>query len=221
MISNLTSLLTSRAPEGGAPVLSEPLHGATTAARPARLALAIVDLKRVLEIAELARGLAMVAQRRAARLNRGVQHGADRNNEPHGMVGWRAAAIGQRGSLPFRRQMRAKQRLADIDVAKPSDDALVEQRRLQRSLFPRAGLRQHGGIKRIAERFRAERLEKRFIVEIGACDDLHVAEAARIVERDHGAIVHLEHDMVVGRVLATRKLNRARRIPVTTLRSPK
>ena len=80
--------------------------------------------------------------------------------------------------------MRAKQRLADIDVAEARDHALVEQRRLQAGLLVGAGARQHGGIELIAERLGAEPLQQRLLVERVARDDLHVAEAARIVEDD-------------------------------------
>ena len=44
----------------------------------------------------------------------------------------RRERIAMRRGRALRRQMRAVQRLADIDIAEPGDDALVEQRRLQR-----------------------------------------------------------------------------------------
>ena len=139
---NLT--LAFGAPEGRAAVLSKAFHGATATSRAAWLALAIVDLKRVLEITEFARSLAVITQRRAACFNGCVQHRANRGNKPHGMIGRRAAFRCERGRLTLWRQMRAKQRLADIDIAKPRDNALVEQRGLQRCLLARASLRQHG-----------------------------------------------------------------------------
>src|SRR5690348_14819002 len=72
------SRLALRTPEGRAAVLGEAFDHAAAAAF---LTLAIVDQEVVLEIAELARGLAMVAQRRAARLDRLVQHGVNRLNQ--------------------------------------------------------------------------------------------------------------------------------------------
>ena len=57
------SLLALRAPEGRAPVLGEAPDDAAAARGLAFLAFAVVDLERMLEIAELARGLAMIAQR--------------------------------------------------------------------------------------------------------------------------------------------------------------
>src|SRR5689334_8728225 len=75
------SFLALRAPEGRAAVLGEALDHAATAAF---LAFAVVDQERVLEIAELAVGLAMVAQRRAAGLDRLVQHRVDGVDQPLG-----------------------------------------------------------------------------------------------------------------------------------------
>src|SRR4051812_13153889 len=141
------SPLALRAPERRAPVLRKPPHDAAAAGAFAFLALAIVDLERVLEIAELAGGLAVIAQRRAAGLDRLVQHSVNCLDQPFCMIG-RFAAGGTLGLLrrqrrrkPPRRQMRPEQRLADIDIAEPGDDALVEQRSLQAGLPVGAGAR--------------------------------------------------------------------------------
>src|SRR5664279_3163998 len=101
-------LLAFRAPERRAPVLGEALDDAAAAGGLALLALAIVDLKGMLEIAELAGGLAMVAQRR-----------------------------------------------------------------LQAGLLLGAGVRQHGGVEFVADRFGTETPEQRLLVERLASDDLH------------------------------------------------
>src|SRR5215472_18154134 len=85
------SLLAFRAPEGRPPVLGEALDHAAAAAC---LAFAVIHQKVVLEIAELAIGLAMVAQRRAAGLDRLVQHGMDRIDQAACVTGGCALAIG-------------------------------------------------------------------------------------------------------------------------------
>src|SRR3979490_1002151 len=72
--------LAFRAPERRAPVLGEALDDAATSRGLAFLALAVVDLKRMLEITQFARGLAMVAQRRAAGLDRLIQDRMDRRD---------------------------------------------------------------------------------------------------------------------------------------------
>src|SRR2546429_4403172 len=80
-------LLALRTPEGRAPILVEAADGAAAARGLALLALAVVDLERMLEIAEFARGLAMVAQRRAAGLDRLVQHRVDFFHQPPRAIG--------------------------------------------------------------------------------------------------------------------------------------
>src|SRR5262249_36550932 len=98
------SLLALRTPERRAAVLGEAFHHAATAAL---LALAVVDQKRVLEIAEFARSLTVIAQRGAAGLDRLAQQGVDGVDQPFRVVGWSALAVGQGFGLPFRREVRA------------------------------------------------------------------------------------------------------------------
>src|SRR3954447_23300618 len=85
-----TSPLALRAPEGRSSVLREPPHHAAAAGGDAGLAFAAVDLERVLEIAEFAGGLAVVAERRAAGGNGLVQHRMDRLDQADRVVGRRA-----------------------------------------------------------------------------------------------------------------------------------
>src|SRR6266700_5781479 len=123
--------LTFRTPEGRPAVLRETLHDAAAARCLAGLALAVVDLERMLEIAELARRLTVVAQAGAAGPDGVIQHGVDCIDQSLRMIR-RLTFLGrQRRGDPARRQMRAVQRFADIDVAEPRDHTLVEQRRLQ------------------------------------------------------------------------------------------
>src|SRR5258708_5272104 len=195
------SLLAFRAPERRAAVLRETSHDAATARGLAFLAFAVVDLKGMLEIAEFAGGLAMIAQRRAAGLDRLIQHRVNCIDQTFGVIGrlapGNALALSggnafalsgfgrqRRGQSP-RRQMRTKQRLADIDVAEPRDHALIEQRRLQAGLLVGAGARQHRRVEFVAERFGTEAAQERLPLQRMARNDLHVAEAARVVE-DNG-----------------------------------
>src|SRR3954452_1972275 len=108
-----SSLLALRAPEGRAAVLVEAAHRAAAARRLTFLAFAIVDLEGVLEIAKLAGSLAMIAQRRAAGLDRLVQHRVDFRHQPPRVIGGLALLARQRRGQPPRRQMRAVERLAD------------------------------------------------------------------------------------------------------------
>ena len=67
-----------------------------------------------------------------------------------------------------------------------------------------AGFRQHRAVERIAERLGPEQLDHRIARQRVARDQLHVAEAARIVEGDDRAVRHVEHHMIVRRELAAR-----------------
>ena len=60
---------------------------AATAFGLALLTFAVVDLERVLEITEFAVGLAVIAQRRAAGVDRLIEHRVDRRDQPSGVIG--------------------------------------------------------------------------------------------------------------------------------------
>src|SRR4029453_9990394 len=105
-----SSFLALRTPEGRTAILVEAADGAAAARRLALFAFAVVDLERMLEIAELARGLAMVAQRRAAGLDRLVQHRVDLLHQPPRVIGGLALFGRNRRGQPPRRQMRAIER---------------------------------------------------------------------------------------------------------------
>src|SRR5450631_4235932 len=149
------SLLTLRAPERRAAVLGKAPNDAATPRGLAFLAFAVINLERVLEITEFAGGLAMVAQRRAAGLDRLIQHRVNGIDQAFGVIGRLSFFCRQGRGQSSRRQMRTKQRLTDIDVAEARDHALIEQRRLQAGLLAGTGARQHGGVEFIAERFGA------------------------------------------------------------------
>ena len=52
------------------------------------------------------------------------------------------------------------QRLADIDIAEPRDEPLIEQQRLDRRLPPAKGLGEKRRVERLVQRFDAEPLEE-------------------------------------------------------------
>src|SRR5262249_5094692 len=119
----------TRAVERAAARLSDSAHanaGRAAGAALAGLALPAIDLPRVLEIAEFAVGLNVVAQRRAACGDGLLQGFLDRQNQPRG--------TGARYSR--RRALRAtpgtEQCLAGVDIAQAGDPLLIEQSRLDR-----------------------------------------------------------------------------------------
>ena len=155
----------------------------------------------MLEQPELAVGPAVIAQRGAAGLDRVLEHGLDGIDEFFRAFGRRARLDRDRGRPPPGRKPRPVQRLADINVAETGDDLLIQERGLERRLLALAGARQHRSVEFVAERLGPKRAQQRLPVELGARDELHHAEAARIVEGDPRAGRHVEHHVVVRGVL--------------------
>src|SRR5579884_426426 len=98
------SLLADRTVEGRARALDDAPDRAAAARARTRLALAVVDAEPVLKQAELAVGTAVVAQRRAARLDGIAQHCADRLGEPLRPFVRRILAVRERRGAPLRGQ---------------------------------------------------------------------------------------------------------------------
>src|SRR5262245_35003628 len=152
--------------------------------RGARLALAVIDTEVVLEISELAVGAAVIAQRGAAGLDRRLEHGLDGIDQRLRAPVGKTRSRRDRGGPPPGREPRAVECLADVYIAEPGDDLLIRQRGLQRGLLALARARQHAGVEFVAERLGTERAQQRLLVERGAGNELHHAEAARVVEGD-------------------------------------
>ena len=94
------------------------------------------------------------------------------------------------------------ERLADVDVAEPRDDALVEQRGLQAGLLAGARLRQHRGVELVAERLRPERAQQRLLARVAPRGTSFMQPNRRgSLNADHRARRHVEHHVVVRRQL--------------------
>ncbi len=93
--------------------------------------------------------------------------------------------------------MRPVKRLADVDVAQPGDDALVQQRRLD--VLDPAGERlgQRRGVESRVERLRSQRLEPGMLGQGPGCDQVHVAEPAGVEIGDPRPAIGAEQDMGV------------------------
>src|SRR5262245_24562945 len=91
--------------------------GTGAARRGAAFAGAVVDAEIVLEVAELAVGAAMVAQRGAAGGDRVREHGLDGIDQPLRALVRRPGFARDRGRAPLGREPRAVKRLADVNVA--------------------------------------------------------------------------------------------------------
>ena len=113
--------LAFRAVEGRAAALDD---APDRAAAGARLAFAVIDREVLGEIAELAVGLDEVAQGRAAGRDRLAEHRRDRRGQA------RRAGSRHLARRPCADRSAPGKRLADIDIAEPGDDPLVEQQQL-------------------------------------------------------------------------------------------
>src|SRR5690242_10672508 len=95
----------------------------------ASLAFAVIDREIVLEIAELAIGPDVIAQRRTTGGDCRLEHRTDRIGKPVGAIERSSRSARDRARRPVRRQARLPQRLADINVAEAGNETLVHQRR--------------------------------------------------------------------------------------------
>ncbi len=89
------------------------------------------------------------------------------------------------------------QRLADIDVAEPGNNALIHEERLE---IGAAAMRALGQISRaevLAERLHAETGEQRMRFQLRFRNEQHEAEPARIVVGDFSAARHAEEHVVM------------------------
>src|SRR5688572_3880712 len=89
------------------------------------------------------------------------------------------------------------ERLAYIDVPEPGHDTLIGERRFQRCLLTLERVRESRRVEAAIERLRTKRRQRASDREATCFDDVHLAEAARIVEDDGGARRHREEYVVV------------------------
>ncbi len=101
---------------------------------------------------------------------------------------------------PPRRQSGAIERLADIDVAEPGDDALIEQGGLDRGHLAGEFGSEIGAVEPRLERLRPEAGQQRVPVGLAAPHIIEQAETARVVEADDGAVVEGQDHVVVARL---------------------
>ena len=177
-------------------------------------ALFAIDQEGMLEIAERAVGLAMIAQGRAAGGDRLLQNGADRGGKSFGLGGRLAACAGDRAGLAQRRQAGAMKGFADIDIAEAGDEALIEQRGLQRRSSGRrtAAPEPRRRNRRRAARCRALRNSGWAARSPDGASCIE-AEAARVVIDDARAVRQMKDDMVMRRVLRALEMEGARAFP--------
>src|ERR1700730_10045639 len=158
----------------------------------------------MLEIAERAVGLAMVAQRGPARRHRLVENRANDAGQARCPRAWRAILAREASGGAARRQAGAMQGLADINIAKAGNQGLIEERSFERHCLPRKKPGQSRAVERVAERFYSNVVEEWMRGEFRTRDQLHEAEAARIVVNDARAGREIERDMIVRGIFRAR-----------------
>ena len=107
-----------------------------------------------------------------------------------------SASVTSRGRSQ-RRDAGAPERLADVDVAEARDHALVEEHGLDRGDAAGEARGEVAGVEAVAERLGAEAGEQAVGLERGGRPEVDGAEAAGVVQRDPGAAVEVEDQVVV------------------------
>lgn len=174
--------------------MHDPLHRRPTGRT--GLPLAVIDAEGVLEIAELAIGRGEILQRGATSLDGFSDDGIDFSGQAF------RAGLADAGSDPARGDSGPKQGLADIDIAEPGNEFLVQQRGLDRRLFPLEHTQEIVGMEAIAQRLWPE-MGKAWIARKVRCrPELHEAEPAWIIIGDEAAALGMEDNMIMGWVRA-------------------
>ena len=177
-------------------------HRAPAAGSCARFAFAAVDGEFLLEAAELAVGLLVVAQRGAAGADGIDEHRLDLRNQTLGR-GRGLAGLGceARGAFPGI-EAGAEERFAHVDVAEAGDDALVHQEGLEVDFLAACPPGEIGRVQVVAQGLDAQAAKESVLFYFGSRDQRHVSETAGIVVRDDGAARHRENQVVVLGVMA-------------------
>ena len=108
--------------------MNPPLDDASARRRRTGLAFAVIDLERVLKIAQGAIDLLMISQRRTASGNRLSQHVPDFVAQADKFGAGPPCRRYERACDPIRRQAGPVKGFADIDVAKPGYFRLIQEK---------------------------------------------------------------------------------------------
>lgn len=189
-----------------------PAHGPGAALGQAARALPVVDAEPVLEISKASIGPGKIPQSRAAGLDRRAEGRDDRRGQTFA-PGPAAPARQCPGGTKWRKA-RKVQGLADIYIAEPGDDALIQQHGFERRSTVRKGGVEHRFVEPSAKRLETEMCQKPVVVPPAWFDQIHEAEAPGVGIADAGRPVlavtvppttcpggacHVEHDMLMGR----------------------
>lgn len=173
--------------------MHQPLHNACAARRHTARPLPAIDPEAVLKIAQIAIRLPVIAQGRAARGDRIGQNLPDQRHQTGGLGP--AQAAGAASGV----DTGAEQHLADIDIAQPRHQMLIEQRGLDRRVAPGKPRHQIGFVKFIAQRLWPQHRQQRMRLRRGRRHQIHRAKAAGVIEGHARAALQIKHHMVMFR----------------------
>jgi hypothetical protein len=176
-----------RTPIGGTLALGDLLDG--TPAYPAWQAGPLIDKELLAEVARIAVGTDIVAQRGAAHLHRHRQRCLDGARQP------RAFLPGQRARLSPRTDARAEQGFAGVDVAHAHDQPRIHDQLLDGHLAPARDLPQVFAVEFVFEWFGRQAFQQRMRRRI--LREQQAAEAPRIVEAQRLSGVELDVHVIV------------------------
>ena len=156
----------------------------------------------MLEVSKLAFRRAVISQGGPAGVDRIPKNGLNFGNQPLGARGRLTSARRQGGRLAARRQSRAIERLADIDVPEPGNDTLIEQCCFQAGLLALAATRQIAGRQGVAKGLDPEPGDQFVLLETVGRRQSHETEPPHVIVGDRRPVAHGENNMVVARIVA-------------------
>src|ERR1700693_3565701 len=174
-----------------------------------KVLLASVPPEVMLEVAKLAVGAAVVAQARAAGLDRVAQYRPDRAHQPLGALVRLAGAIGDGRGLALGRKMGTVQRLADVDIAEAGHHPLVGERGLEAGFLAATGAGEIGGIEGPMERLGSKIAQESVMLQLVGAGEQHDTETARVVEGDSDARGEMEDHVIMRGVRGARMMETA------------
>lgn len=116
------------------------------------------------------------------------------------------------------RNARTEKRLTDIDIAKASDDSLIEQCRFHGRLAALEGCDKVIFMEIVPQRLRSQHRKQLVTVGCRRIQQVHRTKAARIIKSDPRAIFHVKDHMIMFGGLRMRMHKLAKR--VTRYRHP-
>ena len=165
--------------------------GSTAARRRTCSVFTVIDAESVLEIAQFTVGLAVVFQRGPSGLNRLGQNVADDRNQP------RNPRPRDSPGFALGRNPSAMQDFADVDIAQPRDDPLIQKRGLDGGVFALQRRDQIVLVESVPQGLRPQNRDQLMLLQRCSGREVHGPKAAGVVEGHATTVRHVPNDVVV------------------------